>query len=77
MVYNEGDRSTWMQPCIFKNGKWEPLGRPFVSAIKGSKIKTTTETKKAKLMKETQQAKYDMQVKLDAFSKVEIEEEVL
>jgi len=77
MVYKENDRATWMQPCIFKNGAWIPLGRPFLSAIAGSKIKTTDETKKAREEKVLQKGKEEMQVKLDSFANIEVQEEEL
>ena len=55
-------------------------GKPFIKKsyciVKGS-IKKKNETKKAKVEKETKQAIEKQQARLDSFSKVEVQEEVL
>lgn len=37
MVYQEGDKGNWIQPCEFRDGVWIPVGRPFIT-VKGQAV---------------------------------------
>lgn len=44
MVYREGQKGNWIQPCEFRDGVWIPIGRPFVT-VRGQKTGKTKATK--------------------------------
>lgn len=72
-IHEEGTIATQGQKFIWKNGSWMPHSKAWFK-VDGNE-KTVNKARKVKAEKAVKKAKTEMQNKLDAFTKVEVQEE--